>query len=129
MFEMPILGATCAQRGQPQIIRSENGPEFAAAALLTWVHRHGIALRLIEPCKPNQNAYVESFNGRVRNECLEEQWFTSLAYARAVINIWRPENNDERPQRSLGGQTPSQYGKQLAIKAVTMGPDSKVLRY
>lgn len=124
-----ILDAICAQRGRPQMIRSDNGPEFTGAALLTWAHRHGIALRLIEPGKPNQNAYVESFNGRLRDECLNEHWFTSLAHARAVIETWRREYNDERPKLSLGGMTPSQYAKQLAIKAVTMGPDSKVLRY
>jgi putative transposase len=55
------------------------GKEFAGEAMLTWAHRHGLALRLIEPGKPNQNAYVESFNGRLRDECLNEHWFTSLA--------------------------------------------------
>jgi len=64
--------------------------------------------------KPNQNAYVESFNGRFRDECLNEHWFMSLAHARAVIEEWRQEYNDERPKRSLGGLTPSQYAKQLA---------------
>lgn len=105
------------------------GPEFTGAALLIWAHRHGIALRLIEPGTPNQNAHVESFNGRLRDECLNEHWFTSLAHARAVIETWRREYNDERPKRSLGGMTPTQYANQLAIRAVTMGPDSKVLRY
>lgn len=124
-----LLDAVCSQRGRPMMIRSDNGPEFTGKAMLTWAHRHGIALRLIEPGKPNQNAYVESFNGRLRDECLNEHWFTSLAHARAVIEAWRREYNEERPKKSLGGLTPSQYAKQLAIKAVTLPDDSKALCY
>ena len=97
----------------------------SALTMLTWAHRNGIELRLIEPGKPNQNAYVESFNGRLRDECLNEHWFTSLAHARAVIEAWRREYNEERPKKSLGGLTPAQYAKQLAIKAVTMPENSK----
>jgi putative transposase len=124
-----ILDGVCSQRGKPAVIRTDNGAEFTGKAMLTWAHRHGVALKLIEPGKPNQNAYVESFNGRLRDECLNEQWFTSLAHARAVIEAWRREYNEERPKRSLGGLTPAQYAKQLAIKAVTMPEDSKALRY
>ena len=124
-----ILDGICSQRGKPAVIRSDNGPEFTGKAMLTWAHRHGIALRLIEPGKPNQNAYVESFIGRFRDECLNEHWFTSLGHARAMIEAWRREYNEERPKRSLGGLTPAQYAKQLAIKAVTMPDDSKALRY
>ena len=124
-----ILDGICSQRGKPGVIRSDNGPEFTGKAMLTWAHRNGIALRLIEPGKPNQNAYVESFNGRLRDECLNEHWFMSLAHARALIEIWRREYNEERPTRSLGGLTPAQFAKQLAIKAVTMPDDSKALRY
>lgn len=124
-----LLDAVCSQRGRPMMIRSDNGPEFTGKAMLTWAHRRGIALRLIEPGKPNQNAYIESFNGRLRDECLNEHWFTSLAHARAVIEAWRREYNEERPKKSLGGLTPSQYAKQLAIKAVTLPDDSKALRY
>lgn len=124
-----ILDGICAQRGKPDVIRSDNGPEFTGKAMLTWAHRNGVALRLIEPGKPNQNAYIESFNGRLRDECLNEHWFTSLAHARAVIEAWRREYNEERPKRSLGGLTPAQYAKQLAIKVVTMPEDSRALRY
>jgi transposase InsO family protein len=124
-----ILDAICSQRGKPSMIRSDNGPEFTGKAMLTWAHRHGITLRLIEPGKPNQNAYVESFNGRLRDECLNEHWFISLPHARALIEAWRREYNDERPKKSLGGLTPAQYARQLASKAVTMPEDSKALRY
>ena len=124
-----ILDGVCSRRGKPQMIRTDNGPEFTGKAMLTWAHRNGIALRLIDPGKPNQNAYVESFNGRLRDECLNDTWFTTLAHARAVIEAWRCEYNDERPKKSLGGLTPAQYAKQLTIKAVTMPDDSKALRY
>ena len=124
-----ILDGVCTRRGKPRTIRTDNGPEFTGKAMLTWAHRNRIALRLIEPGKPNQNAYVESLNGRLRDECLNEHWFTTLAHARAVIEVWRCEYNDERPMKSLGGLTPTQYAKQLAIKAVTMPDDSKALRY
>jgi len=82
-----------------------------------------------QPGKPNQNAYVESFNGRLRDECLNEHWFTSLPPARAVLESWRREYNEERPKKSLGGLTPAQYAKHLAGKAITMPDDSKALRY
>src|SRR5678816_4532832 len=82
--------------------------------------RNGIALRLIEPGKPNQNAYVESFNGRLRDECLNEHWFTSLGHARAVIETWRREYNEERPKKSLGGLTPAQYANQLMKETGTV---------
>jgi putative transposase len=81
------------------------------------------------PAGQNQNAYVESLNGRLRNECLNAHWFTSLAHAKAVIETWRREYNEERPKRSLGGLTPAQYAQQLAMRAVTMSDDFKALRY
>ena len=64
-------------------MRTDNGPEFCGRALLTWAHEHGVLLRLIEPRKPTQNAFIELFNGRFRDECLNEQRFTSLAHAQA----------------------------------------------
>ena len=124
-----ILDGICSQRGKPTMIRSDNGAEFTGKAMLNWAHRNAVALRLIEPGKPNQNAYVESFNGRLRDECLNEHWFTGLAHARAVIEAWRREYNEERPKKSLGGLTPAQYAKHLADKAITMPDDSKALRY
>lgn len=124
-----ILDQICSLRGRPALIRSDNGKEFTGKAMLNWAYRNGVALKLIEPGKPNQNAYVESFNGRLRDECLNEHWFTSLPHARTVIEAWRREYNEERPKKSLGGLTPAQYAKHLAIKAVTMPEDSKALRY
>jgi putative transposase len=124
-----ILDGICSLRGKPAVIRTDNGPEFIGRAMLGWAHRQGITLRLIEPGKPNQNAYVESFNGRFRDECLNEHWFTSLNHARIEIEKWRCEYNDERPKESLGGLTPSQYAKQLAARPNTMPEDSRSVRY
>jgi putative transposase len=124
-----ILERIGSYRGLPKIIRTDNGKEFCGRSMLTWAHERGIALRLIEPGKPNQNAYVESFNGRFRDECLNEHWFTSLAHAQVVIETWRREYNEERPKKALCGLTPAAYAKQLATKTVTVTPDSKSNRY
>lgn len=80
---------------------------------------HTVTLRLIEPGKPNQNAYIESFNGRFRDECLNEQWFLNLAHAKAIIEAWRRAYNEERPKKGLGGLTPAAYARQLATNSAT----------
>jgi putative transposase len=115
-----ILERICGSRGYPQIIRTDNGKEFTGKAMLTWAHERRVKLRLIEPGKPNQNAYIESFNGRLRDECLNEHWFLSLEHARSIIDAWRKEYNEERPKKGLGGLTPSQYAKKLATKSDTV---------
>lgn len=115
-----ILDRLVATRGLPQVIRTDNGKEFCGRAMLTWAHTHHVALRLIEPGKPNQNAYIESFNGRLRDECLNEHWFLNLAHARIIIEAWRREYNEERPKKALGGLTPTEYARQLAAKAATV---------
>lgn len=115
-----LLEGLCATRGYPKIIRTDNGKEFTGKAMLTWAHERKITLRLIEPGKPNQNAYIESFNGRLRDECLNEQWFVNLDHARRVIEAWRREYNEERPKRALGGLTPAAYARQLAAKTSTV---------
>jgi putative transposase len=115
-----FLDEVCARRGKPAVIRTDNGPEFVGKAMLNWAYRSGVSLKLIEPGKPNQNAYVESFNGRLRDECLNENWFTSIAHAKVVIEDWRWDYNEQRPKKSLGGLTPASYAKQMAEKALTM---------
>ena len=109
-----VLDRLALSRGLPRVIRTDNGKEFCGKAMVEWAHGRGVDLRLIEPGKPNQNAYVESFNGRLRDECLNEHWFTSLLQARTVIETWRREYNEERPKKALGGLTPAAYAKQLA---------------
>jgi transposase InsO family protein len=117
-----ILDRLAVTRGLPQVIRTDNGKEFCGRAMLTWAHTHQITLRLIEPGKPNQNAYIESFNGRLRDECLNKHWFLNLAHAQAIIEIWRREYNEERPKKALGGLTPTAYARQLAEKSATVAP-------
>lgn len=124
-----ILDRLAVERGLPQAIRTDNGKEFCGKAMLTWAHAHGVRLFLIEPGKPNQNAYIESFNGRLRDECLNEHWFVSLAHAKTIIEAWRREYNEDRPKKSLGGLTPSAYARQLAQKSATLTPDSKAQCY
>lgn len=124
-----ILDQLAKTRGLPKAIRTDNGKEFCSRALLTWAHALGVQLFLIEPGKPNQNAYIESFNGRFRDECLNEHWFTSMRHAQVVIEAWRREYNEERPKKSLGGLTPAAYAKELIQKSVKLTPDSKALCY
>lgn len=112
-----ILDRLALERGLPTILRTDNGPEFCSRAMLTWAYDRGVTLRLIQPGKPTQNAYIESFNGRFRDECLNEHWFTSVPHAQAIIEAWRREYNDERPKKALGGLTPAAYARQL-----TTGP-------
>lgn len=113
-----VMDRLALSRGLPKVIRSDNGKEFCGKAMVTWAHERGVQLRLIEPGKPNQNAYIESFNGRFRDECLNEHWFPSLLHARTEIERWRREYNEERPKKALGGLTPEAYAKQLTDKQV-----------
>ena len=124
-----ILEQLAHTRGLPKAIRTDNGKEFCSQAMLTWAHARGVQLFLIEPGKPNQNAYIESFNGRFRDECLNEHWFTSLQHARVVVEAWRREYNEERPKKSLGGMTPAAYAKTLIQKPVKLTTDSKAQCY
>jgi putative transposase len=101
-------------RGLPRIIRSDNGLEFVCKAMLNWAHERHVNLRQIDPGKLNQNVYIESFNGRLRDECVNEHRVTSLDHARVVIETWRRKCNDERPKRSLGGLTPTEHAKQIS---------------
>lgn len=117
-----VLDRLALNYGLPKVIRTDNGKEFCGKAMVVWAHERGVQLRLIEPGKPNQNAYIESFNGRLRDECLNEHWFPSLLHARTEIETWRREYNEERPKKALGGLTPSAYAKQLAIKVDTINP-------
>ncbi len=85
--------------------------------MLTWAHRRGIALRLIEPGKPSQNAYIESFNGRLRDECLNEHWFVSLNHARVVIRAWVREYNEDRTIYESETKNPDLSGRGFVFGA------------
>jgi putative transposase len=107
------LDAVCRFRGYPAAIRTDQGPEFTGRALDQWAAANGVNLILIQPGKPTQNAYVESFNGKFRDECLNENWFTSIDHARAVIATWRRDYNEVRPHSTIGDRTPSEFAKTL----------------
>lgn len=100
------LDALIARRGRPAMIVSDNGTELTSRAVLEWTNRTGVDWHYIAPGKPTQNAFVESFNGRFRDECLNEEVFASLAEARAVIARWRQDYNQVRPHSAHGGLTP-----------------------
>jgi putative transposase len=104
-----ILDRLHAAVGLPQTIVVDNGPEFAGRTLDAWAYARGVTLRFIRPGKPIENAYVESFNGKFRDECLNEHWFVSLADAKAAIEAWRVDYNSVRPHSSLAGRTPNQF--------------------
>lgn len=111
-----ILDRIAISRPLPRVIRSDNGKEFCSRAMQMWAHEHRVELRTIQPGKPTQNAYIESFNGRFRDECLNDHWFVSLHHARATIRQWQNEYNTERPKKSLNRMTPNQYAAHLAQK-------------
>ncbi len=104
-----LLDQAAQFRGYPQAVRTDNGPEFTSRAFMTWAQKHGIKHLLIEPGSPTQNAYVESFNGTFRDECLDENWFESLAQARQAIAQWRKDYNEIRPHSSCGRIPPAQF--------------------
>lgn len=96
-------------RGYPRAVRTDNGPEFTSRAFIAWAQQHGVEHILIEPGKPMQNGYIESFNGKFRDECLNEHWFTSLAQTREVIADWRRDDNEVRPHGNCGRIPPAQF--------------------
>lgn len=110
-------------RGLPLSITIDNGPEFAGKVLDAWAYRKGLKLHFIEPGKPQQNCYIESFNGKFRDECLNEHWFVSMRHARETIAAWQREYNGERPHSSLGYLTPKQFADSL------LTADSKSMSY
>lgn len=111
-----VLDRLADTRGLPQSITVDNGPEFDGQVLDKWAYRSGVRLSFIRPGKPNENAYIESFNGKFRDECLNEHWFISLAHARSIIETWRIEYNTERPHSSLGNQTPQEFATARATQ-------------
>jgi len=95
--------------GLPQTIVVDNGPEFSGQDLDAWCFKRGIKLEFIRPGKPTENAYIESFNGKFRDECLNENWFVSLKDAQEKIEAWRRDYNRNRPHSSLGNLTPEEF--------------------
>jgi putative transposase len=107
------LEQAIAQRGLPESIRCDNGPELTSRHFLGWCEERKIQLIHIQAGRPMQNGHVESFNGRLRDECLNASWFRNLADARTQISNWRDEYNGERPHSSLGYRTPNEFAEAL----------------
>ena len=111
-----FLDGLAKHRGLPESLVMDNGPELTSRAMFEWAQANGVELHFIEPGKPMHNAFVESFNGRFRDECLNEEWFVSLAHARVVIEAWRVHYNTTRPHSALGYPTPAAW---LATRAAS----------
>lgn len=111
-----VLERLRTTRGLPERITVDNGPEFQSKALDAWAHQHDVHLVFSRPGKPVDNTFIEAFNGRVRDECLNQYWFRSLADARRTIEAWRVSYNTARPHRALGGRTPAEFTQAHARK-------------
>jgi putative transposase len=109
-----VLDRIASDRGLPEAIVVDNGPEFRGRALAAWSEERGVRLEFIQPGKPVQNAFVESFNGRLRDECLNANWFTSLNDARRKIETWRQDYNEQRPHSSLEYMPPAEFARTRA---------------
>jgi putative transposase len=120
-----VLDRLAGQGKLPETIVVDNGPEFTSKALLTWAERQGVLLHFIEPGLPVQNAFTESFNGKLRTECLNQHWFLWLSEARKSIEVWRQNYNRERPHSALGYVVPHTYLQmwaQLPTSNLTCSP-------
>ena len=110
-----MLERVCASRGYPDILTVDNGPEFRGRDLDRWAHETGVKLYFIDPGKPTQNAYIESFNGRFREECLNMHWFENLRNAQRIIENWRVDYNESRPHSALKYQPPQEFAGKRAF--------------
>jgi putative transposase len=136
-----VLERLAESRGLPQSITVDHGPEFESQVLDAWAYKRAVRLAFIRPGKPIENAYVESFNGRFRDECLNEHWFLSMQHARTTIEAWREEYNTERPHSSLDDLTPAEFSEAHAQRRsaervrktpgndVSLTPDSASIPY
>jgi putative transposase len=108
-----LLDRAALFRGYPDAVRTDNGPEFTSRAFMAWAQTHGIRHILIQPGRPMQNGYIESFNGKFRDECLNEHWFETLPQARHAIAVWRQDYNEVRPHSSCRRMPPAKFAALL----------------
>ena len=112
-----VLDSVIDERGAPESIRIDNGPEFTSRCFVAWAEGRKIRLTYIQPGKPAQNSFIESFNGRFRDECLNANWFENLADAQRKIEAWRVDYNQHRPHSSLAYRTPEEFARQWSAPA------------
>jgi putative transposase len=117
-----VLDRLAETRGLPRTIVCDNGPEFTGRDLDRWAYRRGVRIHFIDPGKPIQNAFVESFNGKFRDECLSEHWFVDIHDARRTIETYRRDYNGYRPHSSLGGKTPEEFARCAAALQAPSAP-------
>jgi len=122
------LDRLIAVHGKPEEIRVDNGPEMIGRAVTSWCEENHVLLRPIQPGKPAQNGHIESFNGRLRDECLNASWFTSLADARHRIELWRIDYNEARPHSSLGYLTPLEFRNGLSFALLSLNKAERFVR-
>jgi putative transposase len=111
-----VLDEIATKRGFPQAIVMDNGTELTSIAMACWARDRQVRLHFIQPGKPTQNAYIESFNGRFRDECLNEHQFPTLGKARLIIEAWRIDYNTQRPHQALGNLAPEEFARGLQIR-------------
>lgn len=104
-----VLNRVAVQHGLPDMIKVDNGPEFIGKALDAWAYQRGIRLQFSRPGKPIDNRFIESFNGRLRDECLNDNWFMSMEHACEIVEEWRIDYNNTRPHSSLQNMTPREF--------------------
>lgn len=112
-----VLTRVAAQRGAPRRIYCDNGSEFQSRLVDLWAYSQKVQIEFSRPGKPTDNAHIESFNGSLRDECLNVHWFTSPADAREKIRVWRIDYNETRPHKGLNNQTPREFAEQLHREA------------
>lgn len=112
-----VLNRIKIQRGVPKMVCCDNGSEFSSLAMHLWAHQNGARIAFSSPGKPTDNAFVESFNGTFRAECLNAHWFTTLTETRQIVATSRREYNESRPHRALGERTPNEFALDLVLKS------------
>lgn len=118
LYVTTLLDQVKAERGLPPIIRTDNGLEFAGRTMQAWAAKNGVELCFIQPGKPVQNAYIESFNSRFRDESLSQRWFASLSHMRSVRDNWREDYNHHRPHSTLGYVPPALFAASTTMQAL-----------
>lgn len=113
-----VLERVALARGLPEAISVDNGPEFTSKVMDEWASERGVSLCFIEPGKPVQNAFIESFNGKFRDECLNEHYFSSILEAQAIVEAWRQDYNQVRPHSALGNLTPADFAQTAQVTAL-----------
>ena len=118
-----VLDRLISYHGKPKVIRTDNGSEFMSKAVDAWAYKNGVKQDFISPGKPVENHYIESFNGRFRDECLNMHYFTSLKEAKEVIEMWREDYNNVRPHKTLAQQTPMEFKQKHLTKTRSVVQD------